>query len=155
VTPAAGAELAWSAVLSEARAHARPLARYLMLMAVAGVIAAFGVIDRNEILAVSPDLLPACAACVGFEARRPQLAAGALGTLLIGLAVAAVVAALVTVVLVAVDWLEEDFRLLGVLGVNLVALQVTGTTTLVVQRLRTPVGPPPGGGGAAALDRFE
>jgi hypothetical protein len=65
------------------------------------------------------------------------------------------VAALVTIVLVAVDWLEEDFRLLGVLGVNLVALQVTGTTTLVVQRLRTPVGPPPGGGGAAALDRFE
>jgi hypothetical protein len=65
------------------------------------------------------------------------------------------VAALLTVVLDAVDWLEEDFRLLGVLGVNLVALQVTGTATLVVRRLRMPVGRPPGAGGAAALDRFE
>jgi Domain of unknown function (DUF389) len=116
--PAAGQELAWSAVLSEARAHARPLARYLVLMAVAGVIAAFGVIDRNEILvvgamAVSPDLLPLCATCVGIEARRWQLAARALGTLLIGLGVAAVVAAAGTLLLVAVGWLEDDFRLGG------------------------------------------
>jgi uncharacterized hydrophobic protein (TIGR00271 family) len=221
--PAAGPELAWSVVLSEARAHARPLARYVMLMAVAGVIAAFGVIDRNEILivgamAVSPDLLPLCAACVGFEARRPRLAARALGTLLIGLGVAYSVAAAGTVVLVAIGWLEEDFRLggggigtlaridlstivvaaaagiaamlafetrasaavgvaisvttipaaayagvaaglgegsdalrgLAVLGVNLVALQVTGTATLVVQRLRTPPA-----AGVAAPNRFK
>jgi uncharacterized hydrophobic protein (TIGR00271 family) len=227
--PAAGRELAWSAVLSEARAHSRPLARYLVLMAVAGVIAAFGVIDRNEILivgamAVSPDLLPLCAVCVGFEARRPRLAVRALGTLLIGLGVAYSVAAAGTVVLVAIGWLEEDFRLggggigtlarvdlstivvaavagiaamlafetrasaavgvaisvttipaaayagvaaglgepsdalrgLAVLGVNLVTLQVTGTATLLVQRLRTPPPlPPPEAGHEAAPRRFE
>jgi hypothetical protein len=76
-TPLADTRLAWAAVLGEARANARPISRYLLLMAVAGVIAAFGVIDRNDILivgamAVSPDLLPLCAACVGLEARRPR-----------------------------------------------------------------------------------
>jgi uncharacterized hydrophobic protein (TIGR00271 family) len=212
--PAAGPELAWASVLSEARANARPLARYLVLMAVAGVIAAFGVIDRNEILivgamAVSPDLLPLCAACVGFEARRPRLAALALRTLLIGLSISAIVAAALTLVLDSTGWLADDFRLggggigtlarvdlstvivagvagiaamlafetrasaavgvaisvttipaaafagvaagigegedalrgLSVLGVNLIALQVTGTATIVLQRLRSPRAP--------------
>ena len=210
-TPAHGPELAWAAVLGEARAHARPLARYLLLMAVAGVIAAFGVIDRNQILivgamAVSPDLLPLCAACVGLEAGRLPLAFRALRTLLIGLAISAVVAAVLTLVLDATGWLPDDFSLggggigtlsrvdlstiviaavagiaamlafetrasaavgvaisvttipaaayagvaagvgegedalrgLAVLGVNVVTLQVAGTATLVVQRLRTP-----------------
>jgi uncharacterized hydrophobic protein (TIGR00271 family) len=209
--PGAAEQLAWSAVLSEARAHARPLARYLVLMAVAGVIAGFGVIDRNEILivgamAVSPDLLPLCAACVGFEARRAGLVARALRTLLVGLALAAIVAAAIALLLDATAWLPDDFRLggggigtlarvdlstvvvagvagvaamlafetrasaavgvaisvttipaaafagvaaglgegedalrgLAVLGVNLVTLQVTGTATLIVQRLRSP-----------------
>jgi uncharacterized hydrophobic protein (TIGR00271 family) len=207
----AGPELAWAAVLGEARANARPLARYLLLMAAAGAIAAFGVIDRNEILivgamAVSPDLLPLCAACVGFEARRAGLVARALRTLLVGLALAAIVAAAIALLLDATAWLPDDFRLggggigtlarvdlstvvvagvagvaamlafetrasaavgvaisvttipaaafagvaaglgegedalrgLAVLGVNLVTLQVTGTATLIVQRLRIP-----------------
>jgi uncharacterized hydrophobic protein (TIGR00271 family) len=115
---AAAPELAWAAVLGEARANARPLARYLVLMAAAGTIAAFGVFDRNEILivgamAVSPDLLPLCAACVGFEARRPHLAARALRTLLIGLALAGTVAAAIALLLDAIAWLPENFRLGG------------------------------------------
>jgi len=212
--PLGEARLAWAAVLGEARANARPISRYLVLMTVAGVIAAFGVIDRNDILivgamAVSPDLLPLCAACVGLEARRPTLVARAVRTLLLGLGIAAGVAALLGFVLEVSGWLPENFHLRGggigtlarvdlstiivasvagvaailsfetrasaavgvaisvttipaaayagvglglgdlddavgglaVLGVNLVALLVTGTTTLALQRLRS--GPPP------------
>ena len=105
-TPLGEARLAWAAVLGEARANARPISRYLLLMIVAGVIAAFGIIDRNDILivgamAVSPDLLPLCAACVGLEARRPSLVARALRTLLLGLGIACAVAALLGFVLEA------------------------------------------------------
>ena len=74
--------------MGEARAHARPLGRYLALMAVAGVLGAIGVITDNPILvvgamAVSPDLLPICAACVGHRrAPAARLARRAFVTLL-------------------------------------------------------------------------
>ena len=47
-------------------------------MIVAGVIAAYGVIEVNSILivgamAVSPDVLPVAAACVGLVSRRHRL----------------------------------------------------------------------------------
>jgi uncharacterized hydrophobic protein (TIGR00271 family) len=214
--PLGETRLAWAAVLGEARANARPISRYLLLMIVAGVIAAFGVIDRNEILivgamAVSPDLLPLCAACVAIEARRPRLAGRAIGTLLLGLGLAACVGALIGFVLEVTGWLPENFHIRGggigtlaridlstiivasaagvaailafetrassavgvaisvttipaaayagvaaglgdaddfvhgmaVLGVNLTALLVTGTATLVVQRLQSGAGGPP------------
>jgi uncharacterized hydrophobic protein (TIGR00271 family) len=214
--PLGETRLAWAAVLGEARANARPISRYLMLMVVAGVIAAFGVIDRNEILivgamAVSPDLLPLCAACVAIEARRPRLAGRAIGTLLLGLGLAACVGALIGFVLEVTGWLPENFQIRGggigtlaridlstilvasaagvaamlafetrasaavgvaisvttipaaayagvaaglgdaddfvhgmaVLGVNVTALLVTGTATLVIQRLRSGGGGPP------------
>ena len=53
-------------------------ARYLVLMAIAGVIAGLGVIESNSVLivgamAVSPDLLPVCALSVGLVARRWRL----------------------------------------------------------------------------------
>ena len=75
-----GNEFAWIEVIGEARANARLLGRYLALMSVAGVLGALGVITDNPILvvgamAVSPDLLPICAACVGIVARRARLAA--------------------------------------------------------------------------------
>jgi uncharacterized hydrophobic protein (TIGR00271 family) len=187
-------------------------------MAVSGVIAAFGVIDRNDILivgamAVSPDLLPLCAACVGIEARRLRLVGRATGTLLLGLGLTGAVAAVLGFALDVSGWLPDDFDLggggigtlgrvdlstiivagvagvaailsfetrastavgvaisvttipavafagvalglgdtedalngLAVLGVNLVALLVTGTATLVFQRLR--------GGGVARQAR--
>jgi uncharacterized hydrophobic protein (TIGR00271 family) len=117
-TPVGEARLAWAAVLGEARANARPLSRYLLLMTVAGVIAAFGVIDRNDILivgamAVSPDLLPLCAACVGLEARRHSLIARAMRTLLLGLGIACGVAALLTFVLDVTGWLPQNFHVRG------------------------------------------
>ena len=77
------ASLIWADVLGQARKNARPVARYLVFMMAAGVIAGFGVIEVNSILivgamAVSPDLLPLTAACVGLVSRRARLAGHAL-----------------------------------------------------------------------------
>ncbi|HEV7615091.1 MAG TPA: DUF389 domain-containing protein [Solirubrobacterales bacterium] len=91
---------AWIEVLGQARLNSRPLARYLALITVAAVIAALGVITSSSILivgamAVSPDLLPICATCVGIVAGRRRLAQRSFVTLAFGLAlVVAVVAAL-------------------------------------------------------------
>jgi uncharacterized hydrophobic protein (TIGR00271 family) len=91
---------AWIEVLGEARANARPVARYVVLMAVAGLIAGLGVTTDNTILivgamAVSPDLLPICATCVGLVGRRLSLAWRAFGTLLLGMLIVMAVATLI------------------------------------------------------------
>jgi uncharacterized hydrophobic protein (TIGR00271 family) len=95
---AGGKEFAWIEVMGEARANARPLGRYLALMAVAATVGALGVITDNPILivgamAVSPDLLPICAVCVGLVAGRMQLARRATVTLLLGILLTWTVAA--------------------------------------------------------------
>jgi uncharacterized hydrophobic protein (TIGR00271 family) len=82
-------------------------------MAVAGVIAAFGVLEHSAILivgamAVSPDLLPLTAAAVAVVGRRPVLLGRALGTLVPGLATAVVTAWLVTLALRAGGLIEAD-----------------------------------------------
>jgi len=81
---------AWVEIVGEARANSRPIARYVLLMMVAGVVAGLGVITDNPILiigamAVSPDLLPLCATSVGLVSRRFQLAGRSFATLLIGM----------------------------------------------------------------------
>jgi uncharacterized hydrophobic protein (TIGR00271 family) len=108
-------DFAWIEVIGEARAHSRPLGRYLALMAVAAVIAGVGVITDNPILivgamAVSPDLLPICAACVGFVARRLPLALRSLGTLVLGIFLTWAVAALVAWGLQVGGILSSDFE---------------------------------------------
>ncbi len=112
---AAGGDFAWIEVMGEARTHARPLGRYLALMAVAAVVAAVGVITDNPILivgamAVSPDLLPICAACVGFVGRRFRLAGTSLATLLTGLVLSWAVAAAVAWLLQLTGILAGDFE---------------------------------------------
>jgi uncharacterized hydrophobic protein (TIGR00271 family) len=112
----AGSEFAWIEVIGEARAQSRPLGRYLALIAVAAVIAGVGVITDNPILivgamAVSPDLLPICAACVGFVTGRLPLALRAIGTLLLGIALTWGVAAAVSWALQATGILTADFEL--------------------------------------------
>jgi uncharacterized hydrophobic protein (TIGR00271 family) len=112
---AGGGEFAWIEVMGEARTHSRPLGRYLALMAVAAVLAAIGVITDNPILivgamAVSPDLLPVCAACVGIVARRRPLVRRALVTLLLGIALTWAVAAGVAWGLQATGILTGDFQ---------------------------------------------
>jgi uncharacterized hydrophobic protein (TIGR00271 family) len=96
------ASLIWADVLGQARANARPVARYLIFMVAAGVIAAFGVIEANGILivgamAVSPDLLPIAAACVGLASRRARLVGRALLTLAVGMGATCLTAAVITV----------------------------------------------------------
>ena len=107
--------LIWADVLGQARRNARPVARYLAFMAVAGIIAAYGVIEVNPILivgamAVSPDLLPVTSACVGFVGRKARLALRALGTLAVGLGATCVAALALTVALDILDLLPSGFK---------------------------------------------
>jgi len=94
--------LVWTEVTDEAIENVGLRWSYLAYMAVAGVIAAFGVVERSAILivgamAVSPDLLPLTAAAVALVGRRSRLFGRALGTLLPGLATGIVAAYLVTI----------------------------------------------------------
>jgi len=117
------ASLVWADVLGTAWLNARPLARYLAFMFVAGVIACYGVIDENVILivgamAVSPDLLPITAIGVGIVSRQLALAARAFLTLALGLATACTAAAIFALAQDALDLLPSGFNLqeTGVLG---------------------------------------
>jgi len=106
---------AWVEVMGQARANSRPLARYLALINVAAVIAALGVIISNGILivgamAVSPDLLPICATCVGLVAGRRELAGRAFATLIIGMVWVVVTAAVVSALLKLFGFLPDGFE---------------------------------------------
>jgi len=92
--------LIWADMLGMARRNARPFARYLVFMSVAGVIAAYGVITVNSTLivgamAVSPDTLPVAATSVALVGRQWRLAVRAFGTLVVGLTVTGVAAAII------------------------------------------------------------
>lgn len=107
--------LIWADMLGQARANARPIARFLVFMVAAGVIAAYGVIEANTILivgamAVSPDLLPVTAACVGLASRRARLVGRALVTLAVGLAATGTAAALLTAALDLLGILPSGFH---------------------------------------------
>ena len=122
-TGTADASLVWADVIGSAWLNARPIARYLAFMFVAGVIGSYGVIDNNVILivgamAVSPDLLPITAIGVGVVARRPRLAGHALLTLAVGLGVAALGAAFSAFAQDRLDLIPSDFSIetSGVLG---------------------------------------
>jgi uncharacterized hydrophobic protein (TIGR00271 family) len=96
--------LAWVEVMGQARANSWPLARYLALINVAAVIGAIGVIVSSSILiigamAVSPDLLPICATCVGIVGGRRKLALRAFATLTLGLGLVVVTAAVLSLLL--------------------------------------------------------
>jgi uncharacterized hydrophobic protein (TIGR00271 family) len=106
---------AWVEVMGQARANSRPLARYLALITVAAVIAALGVITSSSILivgamAVSPDLLPICATCVGIVAGRRLLTERAAVTLVLGLALVVVVAAVLSALLKWGGFLPDGFK---------------------------------------------
>jgi uncharacterized hydrophobic protein (TIGR00271 family) len=105
--------LVWSEVTDEAIDNVGLRPSYLAYMTVAGVIAAFGVLEHSAILivgamAVSPDLLPLTAAAVAIVGRRPRLLGKALGTLLPGLATAVAAAWAVTLVLDAFGIVSSD-----------------------------------------------
>lgn len=104
----------WVEILGEARANARPVARYLLLMAVAGWIAGLGVVKSSAILivgamAVSPDLMPLCATCVGLVGGRPDLARRAFLSLVLGMAMVMLVSLLLALALQIFGALTDDF----------------------------------------------
>jgi uncharacterized hydrophobic protein (TIGR00271 family) len=107
--------LAWVEVVGAARANSWPLARYIALINVAAVIAALGVIVSSSILivgamAVSPDLLPICATCVGLVAGRRKLALRAFATLTLGLGLVVVTATILTLLCKWAGWLPHGFQ---------------------------------------------
>jgi uncharacterized hydrophobic protein (TIGR00271 family) len=127
----------WADLLSQAGANARPLARYLILMACAGIIAGLGVIYDNGILvvgamAISPDLLPITATATALIVRRWRLAGHALVALVVGLGCAGLVAAAMTFLLRAADQLPKGFHvgdsplLTGMSTVNASTVLVAG-----------------------------
>jgi uncharacterized hydrophobic protein (TIGR00271 family) len=128
------ASVIWSDVVGLAGTNARLIGRYVALMAVAGVIASYGVVDSNVILivgamAVSPDLLPITAAAVGLIGRRPRLVARALLTLIVGMFVASLAAALMSFLQNQLSLLPADFNLdAGFLH----GLVIVGNETIVV-----------------------
>ena len=116
VVGSAETTLVWADVLSAAWHHARPIGRYLALMLVAGVIACYGVTERNGILivgamAVSPDLLPITAISVGVVGRSPRLIGEAFLTLALGLAGTCAAAAAVAFGQDRLDLLPSGFNL--------------------------------------------
>jgi uncharacterized hydrophobic protein (TIGR00271 family) len=123
----------WADVLSQARAQARAPVRFLVLMGAAGVIAAFGVINRSSVLivgamAMSPDLLPVTAVCAGLVLLRFRLVWRGLAALALGLAATAVVAAAVTGFLNLAELLPNGF---GVTEIPAAQTHVNATTILV------------------------
>jgi uncharacterized hydrophobic protein (TIGR00271 family) len=107
--------LAWVEVMGQARANSWPLARYVVLINVAAVIAALGVIVSSSILivgamAVSPDLLPICATCVGIVAGRRKLALRAFATLTLGMTLVVVTAAVLSLLCKWAGWLPAGFQ---------------------------------------------
>jgi uncharacterized hydrophobic protein (TIGR00271 family) len=96
--------LVWAEVLGRARSHARPGLLYLLYMVAAGIIAGVGVLTGSSILivgamALSPDLLPISATALGLVERRQRLWRRAVATLVLGLGVVVVAAAVATLLL--------------------------------------------------------
>jgi uncharacterized hydrophobic protein (TIGR00271 family) len=112
--PLAG--VVWADMITQAGTNARPFGRFIVLMAMAGVVAGFGVIYANSILivgamAISPDTLPITATCTGLILRRWGLAFRAFVTLAIGLGIACVMAFAMSALLNALDALPDGFSL--------------------------------------------
>jgi uncharacterized hydrophobic protein (TIGR00271 family) len=108
--------LIWADVLGQARVQARAPARYLVLMAAAGVIASLAVVNDSATLivgamAISPDLLPVTAACTGLVFRRPRLVRHGLATLAVGLGTAGLLAVVVSSLLDQLGALPQGFSL--------------------------------------------
>ena len=106
------ASVVWADLVSQAGANARPFPRYLVFMAAAGIIAAFGVIYQNVTLvvgamAISPDTLPITAAATALVLLRWRLAGRAVIALVLGLAVVCVVGGVMTGALNALDLLPS------------------------------------------------
>jgi uncharacterized hydrophobic protein (TIGR00271 family) len=110
------AALVWADILEQARRRARTPARYLLLMAAAGVVGAFAVVNKSAVLivgamAMSPDLLPITAACTGIALLRLGLVRRGLASLFVGFGALFAVSAVLAGLLDLFDLLPPDFSL--------------------------------------------
>jgi uncharacterized hydrophobic protein (TIGR00271 family) len=108
--------LVWTDVLGQARARARLPGRYFVLMAAAGVVASFAIINHSAVLivgamAISPDLLPLTAACTGLALLRRRLALRGFAALVVGLATTGAVALTLSALLDLLGLMPDDFAL--------------------------------------------
>jgi len=102
-------------VVDEARENARLSVTYLAYMVAAGAIAGIGVGQDQSVLvvgamAISPDLLPLSAACVGLVARARRTAFVGVSTLLAGLGTAALASGLLVRLADGFGVLEVDLE---------------------------------------------
>ncbi len=117
--------LVWNAVVNQARTNARFGAKYAVFMAIAGIIAAFGVLTENAVLivgamALAPDLTPVTATSTGVVGKRWRLAGRGLLTLGLGY-VLTILAALVTAAFLRVTNQLPDGYVLPIASVEAVA----------------------------------
>lgn len=94
-------DVVWEEVEGQAGYMAQLAPRYLLLMGLAGLIAAAGIMQNTTVpivgaMAISPDLLPLVSLAYGVAARRGRIVGLAAVSLAMGLAVAIVSAAAVT-----------------------------------------------------------
>jgi uncharacterized hydrophobic protein (TIGR00271 family) len=108
-TTEVGAELiAWDEVAARTREDTTATPAYLVLMVIAGVIAAGGILTDNELLIVgamivSPDYGPLAALCVALVAGLPDRVRSSGAALAVGFGVAALSAAIVAGAAQALD----------------------------------------------------
>jgi uncharacterized hydrophobic protein (TIGR00271 family) len=105
----------WTDLLSQASVNARPLSRYLVFMAMAGIIAAFSVIYEETTLlvgamAISPDTLPITATATALVVGRWRLAGRAFVALGLGLGVACLIGGVMTFALNSLHLLPAGFE---------------------------------------------
>jgi uncharacterized hydrophobic protein (TIGR00271 family) len=105
--------LVWEDIEQSAGEETRLSATYLAFMIVATILASVGVMLDQPILivgamVVGPEFGPLVALCVGIVSRQPRQAAGAVGTLAFGFAVAVSVTVGTTWLLDATGLIEES-----------------------------------------------
>ncbi|HYY44443.1 MAG TPA: DUF389 domain-containing protein, partial [Actinomycetota bacterium] len=108
--------LVWAAVEEQAHRVSTIRPSYIAYMVVAGIVAAIGILQKQSILivgamALSPDLGPVSAACVGVAGRNLRLLLKAALSLLAGLGSGAVGAACLTAAARGLGTLGDSFQL--------------------------------------------
>jgi uncharacterized hydrophobic protein (TIGR00271 family) len=117
VTPGrAGDALVWEQVEARARDDATLTPSFLIFMALAGVIAACGIVLDSPVLIVGamvigPDFGPVAAVCVALVKFRAQRLSRAASTLVLGLTASVFASATLTAVLRITGYVADDFEL--------------------------------------------
>lgn len=112
----AGDALVWEELEARARDESAVTSSFLIFIGIASVIAGIGILLDSPILivgamVVGPEYGPLAAICVAAARRRPRRAAWAAGTLVIGLALAAVMALAATALLRLLNLAPDDYDL--------------------------------------------